>query len=353
MLLEGIFSAVTTPFYPDGSLYLRKLEQNVDRYSQAPLSGLVVLGSTGEAVLLDEEESRQVLKSAREAAAIDKVLLAGVGRESVQETLKLADYAAELEYDAVLVRTPHFYGPQLSREAVLNYFRMVADRSPLPVVIYTIPRFTHYELPVEMVGELALHPNIIGLKDSTGKVERITEIAEATAKVPKRSVTVTQFFEPLPTRALKAKVEGEDQNFVPSQALGSGATATAVAYPKEQKKTRVREVGFQVLSGSAHTVKVSLDAGASGAVLAFAACAPQACLEIYQAWRDHDMKLAEEKQQRIAVASQKVAGHLGIAGIKYACDLNGFYGGRPRLPLLPLTEDEKIEVEAQMACIKN
>jgi dihydrodipicolinate synthase/N-acetylneuraminate lyase len=100
-------------------------------------------------------------------------------------------------------------------------------------------------------------------------------------------------------------------------------------------------------------VKDSLDAGASGAVLAFAACAPQACLEIYQAWRDHDMKLAEEKQQRIVTSSQKVAGHLGIAGIKYACDLNGYYGGRPRLPLLPLTAEEKVAVEAQMAGLRN
>jgi dihydrodipicolinate synthase/N-acetylneuraminate lyase len=344
---------VTTPFYPDGSLYLRKLEQNVDRYSQAPLSGLVILGSTGEAILLDDDESQQVFKAAREAASDDKVLLAGIGRESVQETLKLAEYVASLEYDAVLVRTPHFYGPQLTREAVLNYFRMVADKSPLPVVIYTIPRFTHYELPVDMIAELALHPNIIGLKDSTGKVERVAQVVESTAKVPKRTVTVTQFFEALPARSLKSKVDETNQTFVPAQALGSGDAATAVAFPKEQRKTRIREVGFQVLAGSAHSVKESLDAGASGAVLAFAACAPQACLEIYQAWRDHDMKLAEEKQQRIVTPSQKVAGQLGIAGIKYACDLNGYYGGRPRLPLLPLTAEEKLAVEAQMAGLRN
>jgi dihydrodipicolinate synthase/N-acetylneuraminate lyase len=352
MLLEGVFTAVTTPFNADGSLYLRKLEHNVSRYCQAPLSGLVILGSTGEAVLLNDEESRSVFKTARESSTDDKVLLAGIGRESVQETLKLAEYAATLEYDAVLVRTPHFYGPQLNRPAVLNYFRMVADQSPLPVVIYTIPRFTHYELPVDMVAELAMHPNIIGLKDSTGKVERVSAIMAATDQVPKRTVTVTQFFEPLPVRALKTTKMDSEQTFVPLESLGTGETATAVAMPKEQRKTRVREVGFQILAGSAQTMKASLDAGASGAVLAFAACAPQACLEIYQAWREHDMTLSEEKQQRILSPAQKIATHLGVAGVKYACELNGYYGGRPRLPLLPLTEEEKIEVDALMVGMK-
>lgn len=354
MLLEGIFTALTTPFKQDGSLYVRKLEHNVARYSRAPLSGFIALGSTGEAVLLDDEESRQVLKTTREAAGDDKLLLAGIGRESVQETIKFAEYAATLEFDGVLVRTPHFYGPQLSREAVLTYYRTVADNSPLPVLIYTIPKFTHYELPVDMIAELAFHPNIVGLKDSTGKVERIAEVVKATESVPKRTVTVTPIFEAIPARSLKAKPDAnQEQTFVPVSSLGSGETATAVAYPAEQRKTRTREVGFQVLAGSAHTVKASLDAGASGAVLAFAACAPQACLEIYQAYKDRDMDLAEEKQQRIASSSLKVAGQYGIAGVKYACDLNGYYGGRPRLPLLPLTEDEKIEVEGLMASTKN
>ena len=166
MLLEGIFSAITTPFYPDARLYLRKLEHNVERYSRTPLSGLVVLGSTGEAVMLGDEETREVLRRTREAASSDKVLIAGVARESVSETLKLAEFAAEQNYDAVLVRTPNLYTPQMGNPAMLNYYRMVADASALPVILYNIPKFSKYELPVEVIVELAFHPNIIGLKDS-------------------------------------------------------------------------------------------------------------------------------------------------------------------------------------------
>jgi len=135
MLLEGIFAAITTPFYPDARLYLRKLEHNVERYSRTPLSGFVVLGSTGEAVMLGDEESREVLRTACDAAAADKVLIAGVARESVVETLRLADFAAERSYDAVLVRTPNFYTPQMGNAAILNYYRMVADASTLPVIL--------------------------------------------------------------------------------------------------------------------------------------------------------------------------------------------------------------------------
>src|ERR1700749_63068 len=151
MLLEGIFPAITTPFYPDGRLYLKKMEHNVDRYSRTPLAGLTILGSTGEAVMLSDEESRQVLRTAREAAAPEKVLIAGVAKESVAETVRLAEYAADQQYDAVLVRTPSFY-PYNSLD-MLTYYRAVADHSPLPVIIYSIPKFTKYEMPIELVAE--------------------------------------------------------------------------------------------------------------------------------------------------------------------------------------------------------
>src|SRR6185437_12700145 len=179
MLLEGIFPAITTPFYPDGRLYLKKLEHNVQRYSRTLVSGIVVLGSTGEAVMLSDDESRQVLRTAREAAAPEKVLLAGVARESVTETLRLAEFAAEQQYDAVLARTPGYYAPQTGKLEILSYYRALADRSPLPVVIYSIPKYTHYEIPVEVVAELAQHPNIIGIKDSSGSLERIAALVAA------------------------------------------------------------------------------------------------------------------------------------------------------------------------------
>jgi 4-hydroxy-2-oxoglutarate aldolase len=352
MLLEGIFPAITTPFYPDGRLYFRKLEHNIDRYSHTPVAGIVVLGSTGEAAMLSDDESREVLRIARAAAFPDKVLIAGIARESVAETLRLAEFAAAEQYDAVLLRTPGYYTPR--PDQMLTYFRMVADRSPLPVVLYNIPKFTHYDLPVELVAELALHPNIIGLKDSTGSVVRIDAVVVATSAVAKRTVAVTQIFEAVTGRMLADLTPAEGtSNFVPAGELGSGATALAVAPPRPALKTRTRQVGFQVLAGSAAHLVQSLEAGATGAVLAMAAPAPQACIEAYTAWKEKDPSLAEEKQHRLIAASKRISGELGIAGIKYACDLNGLYGGNPRLPLLPLTGAERNEVATLMADLRN
>ncbi len=352
MLLEGIFPAVTTPFYPDGRLYIRKLEHNVDRYSRTPVAGLAVLGSTGEAVMLSDEESRTVLCVARESAAAEKVLLAGVARESLVETLRLAEFAAEQQYDAVLVRTPHYYGPQMGRAEMLTYYRALADRSALPVVLYSIPKFTHYDLPVDVIAELAQHPNIIGLKESSGNVERIAEIVAATRGAARREFLVTQTFTAFTNRML-LDMPLPAGSFVSAETLG-GAAAVAVAPPlPKAKAARKKEVGFQVLSGSAHNLLEAVEAGASGGVLALAACAPQACQEIYTAWKENDPRIAREKQQRVVEASRLVGSKLGIPGIKHACDLNGYYGGRPRIPLLPLNAEQQSEVASVMADLRN
>jgi 4-hydroxy-2-oxoglutarate aldolase len=355
MLLEGIFAPVTTPFYPDERIYFKKLEFNVGRLSLTPLAGLVVLGSTGEAVALDDSETREVLRVAIGAAAEDKVLVAGIGRESVKATVELAEVAAGLGYDAVLVRNPCYYRPQLTPGALLHYFRLVADRSPLPVVLYSIPKFTNAEIPLEVVAELAQHSNIIGLKESSGSVERVREVVQATRLAPRRTVTVTPVFEAVTGRMLAAKPPAPG-NFISAEGLAGGAdggVALAAAPPVPARKTRTREVGFQVLTGSTNTLKESLDAGASGAILAFAVCAPQACQEIYTAWKEHDDRLAVEKQQRIIEASNFIAGKLGIAGLKYACDFNGYFGGKARAPLLPLTSEIQAEIERLLARIRN
>jgi dihydrodipicolinate synthase/N-acetylneuraminate lyase len=351
MLIEGVFAAVTTPFYSDERVYFRKLEANMARYSRTLLSGMVVLGSTGEAVLLDDADSRDVLRVAADAAAPDKVLIAGVSRESVKATVELAEAAARLQYDAVLVRTPSYYSSQMSAAAVLNYFRSVADRSPLPVMLYNIPKFVPYQIPVEVVAELAQHANIIGIKDSSGSVERIRATVEATQGAPRRTATVTPVFEAVTARMLTPKSDSSG-SFVSAGDLASGS-AVAVAAPVAAPKTRIKEVGFQVLGGSAGTLLESLQNGAAGAILAFAACAPQACQEVYFAWKDHDLRLAEEKQQRIDGPSRRIVGQLGIGGVKYACDFNGYYGGRPRSPLLAVTAQEKAEIEGLLAGIRN
>jgi 4-hydroxy-2-oxoglutarate aldolase len=352
MLIEGVFAAVPTPFYPDEKIYFRKLEANVSRYSRSLLSGMVVLGSTGEAVALNDDESRHVLKTVSEAAAPDKVLIAGVGRESVKATVEMAEAAAKYNFDAVLVRTPTYYAPQMTRAAVLHHFRSVADRSPLPVLLYHIPKFVPYDFPVEVVAELAQHPNIIGIKDSSGEVGRIRSMVELTRSAPRRTTTVTQVFEAVTGRMLAVQQEPEAA-LVSISGVDPAVAVASAAPPAPAIKTRTKEVGFQVLSGSAGTLFEALEAGASGAILAFAACAPQACTEIYLAWKDHDPKLAREKQERIAGPGQRIAGQLGLNGVKAACDFIGYYGGRARAPLIPLTAEERAEVEALLAPIRN
>jgi dihydrodipicolinate synthase/N-acetylneuraminate lyase len=351
MYIEGIFAAATTPFYPDERVYFRKLEANVARYSRSLLAGIVVLGSTGEAIELNDAESREVLKVAAEAATAEKVLIAGVGRESVRATVELAEAAAEASYDAVLVRTPTYYSPAMSEAAVLNYFRSVADRSALPVILYNIPRFAPYNIPVPVVAELAQHPNIIGIKDSTGNLEQVRALIEATQNAPRRTVPVTAVFEPVTGRMLAPKLEPEN-GFVPLGELSSGGPLTVVQSPV-LPKMRTKEIGFQVLTGTVTSLLEALEAGAAGAVLAFAACAPQACQEVYFAWKDHDLELARAKQQRIAGPSQRIVSQLGISGVKYACDFNGYFGGKARMPLLPLHAEQKTEVEGLLTEIRN
>ncbi|HZQ92973.1 MAG TPA: dihydrodipicolinate synthase family protein [Terriglobales bacterium] len=351
MFLHGIFPPLTTPFDRDGAFYPKKLEHNVALYSRTPVAGMVILGSTGEAVMLNDDEYRQVLRVAREAAEPEKVLLAGTGVESARNTLLLIEYAAKLGYDAALVRTPHFYRPSMKPENLLAYYRTVADRSPLPVVLYSVPPFTAYDLPVEVVAQLAEHRNIIGIKESSGNVEKVRALVEATRHV-KRSAEVTDVFLAVTGRMKAAPANGGSGDLIsPAALVGASPPAAVATAPK--LKTRSKEVGFQVLVGSAHTLLPSLEAGGVGAVLAFASAAPTACYEVYTAFKEGNAVLAREKQERITGPSKRVAAEFGIAGLKYAMELNGYYGGPPRLPLLPPTADVKAEIERLMANLKN
>ena len=366
MLLSGIFPPITTPFYPDGEVYYKKIESNVERYSRTPVAGIVVQGSTGEAILLSDQERRDVLKAALAAAAPNKVMIAGTGIESAAETLRLTEYAAELGYDAAMVRTPHYYKKQMLPANLLAFYRTVADRSALPVIIYNFPQATGYDIPAEIVIELAGHPNIIAIKESSGNLDKVKSMVEGTRHV-KRQATVTETFEAVTPRMIKAAAaESEKQ----SRELVSIAAVTATAaeaplHPSASApsssavtvvgklKTRQKEVGFQVMVGAAHQLEPSLGLGAVGAILAFACPAPMACYEIYAALKDGDAALAREKQERVRLAAQRVVGDLGVPGVKYAMDLNGYYGGPSRLPFLPLSGEQKSEIEKLMAGIKS
>ena len=286
------------------------------------------------------------------------------------ETLRLSEYAAELGYDVAMVRTPHYYKKQMQPANLLAFYRTVADRSPLPVIIYNFPQATGYDIPAELVIELAEHPNLIGIKESSGDVEKVRKMVEGTRHI-KRSATVTETFAAVTPRMLVA-ASGEAAELVPVTALAGVETSpvrqeharighsessvkpssSAVSFVGSLK-TRQKEVGFQVLVGAAQKLHASLDAGAVGAILAFACPAPTACYEIYAAWKENDAELARLKQERIVQAAQRVVGDLGVPGVKYGMDFNGYYGGPARLPFLPLTAELKAEIEQSLTDIRN
>jgi dihydrodipicolinate synthase/N-acetylneuraminate lyase len=371
MLLSGILPPITTPFYRDGQVYYKKLEHNVERYSRSPVAGIMVLGSSGEPLMLSDDEKRSVLKCAIGSAAPEKVMIAGTGAESAIETLRWTEYAAALGYDVAIVRTPHYYKQQMQPLNMLSFYRFVADRSPLPVVICNAPHTTGYDIAAEVVVELAGHPNVIGIKESSGSLDKLRTIAGGTRHIH-RAATVTERFEPVTGRMLKvdpnkpaaglsgppAGAAGSEAALVPAEALAASAnpnakpSSTAVQVIGKLR-TRQKDAGFQIMIGSAQQLHQSLQAGATGASLPFAGAAPGACFEIYAAYRDGDTHLAEQKQQRIAQAAARIVGELGIPGLKHAMDLNGYYGGTDRLPWLPLDAATKLEIERLMADIRS
>lgn len=287
MKLQGIFPALTTPFDYRGDLYRVKVFHNVERLNEVNLSGYLVGGSTGENALLTTEERLQTWRWVREARKEGRLLIAGTGAESVRETVALSNAAAEIGFDASLVLTPHYYPNTMKNpETQALFFRAVADQAKIPVLIYNMPGVTGYDLPVETIALLSEHPNIAGLKDSSGNVEKLA------------------------------------------------ATVKAV------------KPGFQVLGGSGVKFWPSLQAGAHGAVLAVADAVPYACVTIWEAFRTREYEAAADWQQRMERGATLVTAAYGVPGLKHAMDLNGFYGGPPRLPLVPPTPAARADIEA-------
>jgi 4-hydroxy-2-oxoglutarate aldolase len=350
MLLDGLQIPLTTPFYPDGRINLLKLEHNVARYSKTPTAGLVALSGFGEPGMLSDDETRQILRSVAGATAAEKVLVAGISRDSVAGTLELAESAAKFGYDALLVKRPSLSSGSHGREGkeLLTYFQAIADRAALPVVLYDASQ--EQLLPVEVVIELAGHPQIIGLVEGVGARERFEALSAGTTGV-KRQVAVTAVFAAV-TGRMRGRDEEAAKGLIAPGSLAGGA-AVMVAPAKTVAKTRTKLVGFQILSGRTAGMLEGLRTGAVGAMPGFAASAPQACYEVLAAWKDGDEGLAEEKQARLEQVAQRVEEELGVAGIRFGCDLNGYFGGMPRLPLLPLTGDERAEVEGLMQGLRN
>jgi 4-hydroxy-tetrahydrodipicolinate synthase len=286
MKLNGILAAITTPFDGEGTVAVDRLRENIARYNRVPLAGYVAVGSTGESVLLTRAEVEQVFSAVREAAAPGRILVAGTGSESTPETISRNKAAANLGFDGVLVKTPSFYKSALNADTLAEHYVRVADASKLPVILYSIPQLTGVALEADLVARLAEHPNIIGIKESSGNVQRVGEIIAA---VPE---------------------------------------------------------GFQVVVGSADTLYASLLLGAVGGVLALADCLPELCIELYRAVAADQRASARGLNRRILPASKKIVRQLGIAGLKCAMDYRGYYGGPVRGPLVPISAAQKREVEA-------
>jgi 4-hydroxy-2-oxoglutarate aldolase len=339
MLIDGIHIPLTVPFRRDGESYLRKLEYNVGRYSLTPAAGLVAL--TGEGAALSDEETVEALRVIGGAAGREKVLVAAIAKESVRGALMIAEEAAVAGFDAALLAAP----AGLTGDEVRVFFGAVADRSPLPVMLRG--------LAVEMVGELARHSNVIGMYDAGLTVERYRAIVEATKGVS-REVVVTMVFAPVTRRMVVRggrEVEESDGGLVSAVALAGGAAVAVAAEPAI--KTRVKKVGFQVMAeGSARGLVELLEAGVAGAMPGLSACAPQGVYEAYAAFKDGDRALAAEKEERLMEADRVVL-EMGFAGVKYGCDLNGYFGGAPRLPRLALDAEGRARVERVLAGIRN
>ncbi|HEY4355083.1 MAG TPA: dihydrodipicolinate synthase family protein [Acidobacteriaceae bacterium] len=348
MLIEGLHVPLALPFYRDGQSYLRKLEHNVARYSLTPASALVALAPGGEASSLSDAETAEALRAIGAAAAKEKVLVAGIERDSVHGALALAEQAAAAHFDAVLLASPRNVETlrrESGVEAILLFFSAVADASPLPVMLWK-----DAGLSLDAVASLSRHPNVIGMYDPALTLESLAAAAEATRDV-QREVTVTTVFTPVTGRMLVQEHEGA-ATFVSADALGGGA-AVAVAPPRSAVKTRTKVVGFQIVgAGNAAGMLSLLQAGAAGVMPPLATCAPQGCHEVLAAFKDGDPALAAEKAVRLEAADALMQ-ELGVAGLKYGCDLNGYFGGHPRLPRLPLTAERRLRVDAALKELRN
>ncbi len=275
----GIYTPIATPFRDDGTVDERALAANVSRWMTTPLTGLVVLGSNGEAASLEEAEADRVVEIVRAGVPSSRPLIAGTGRESTRGTIAATRRAAAAGADAALVRTPSFFKPQMTSDAFVRHFTEVADASPVPVLLYNVTLYTGVNLLPDAVERLALHPNIVGIKESGSD---IGQIAEYVARTP------------------------DD---------------------------------FTVLAGSATTLVHALCAGCDGAILALASLAPAECVSMATLVREKRLDEATALQRRLMPLARSVGTTYGVPGLKAALELKGYAGGPPRPPLRPVSSE--------------
>jgi 4-hydroxy-2-oxoglutarate aldolase len=281
--LHGIFPPITTPF-ENGKVAFDKLGTNVEKLSQTGITGIVVLGSNGEYVYLSEKEKREVIEAVVRAVPDNMPVIAGTACESAAETIRLTCDSAELGAHAALLTPPHYYGGKMTDEALSRFYMDVADNIPIPALLYNVPKFTHLNLTAGLVSQLSKHPNILGIKDSSGNVNLL------------------------------------------GQYLNNS------------------ESNFNVLVGTASVLFSGLALGCVGGIVALANVAPQACVKILESVNRGNFEKARRLQLQMLPVNNAVTLTYGISGLKAAMDMLDYFGGDPRLPLLPATEQERTEI---------
>jgi 4-hydroxy-2-oxoglutarate aldolase len=287
--LHGVFTPIVTPFDEEGRVAHGKMAFNLDRWNQTGLKGYIVLGSNGEWVFISESERREVLKTARQAIPEDKLMIAGTSAESTVHTIRLTEEAAATGAEAAIIVNPSYYKSQMKPPVLANYYQTVADESPIPIVIYNLPPATGMDLPAGLLVELSSHPNIIGVKDTGGNIAKMGETL------------------------------------------------------------RRADPSFQVLSGSANFFYPSQAIGVSGGILALANIAPEAAVALFELFHQGRIDEGRELHLRMLPVNLAVTSKWGVSGLKAAMDMLGYYGGPPRLPLLPLDEERQRELRAILA----
>lgn len=277
MNLNGILAPVVTPFRADGEVDEGGFARNVRAHLAAGLVGIVVAGSTGEAALLDDNERNGLVDTARHEVPPDRTLIVGTGAESTRAALARTMAAAERGADGVLVVAPHYYANSMTADALLAHYERIADASPVPVLLYTIPKYMHFALPADVVARLAKHENIVGMKDSSGDATLLT------------------------------------------------------GYLASQSDT------FRVLTGSGVFFADALAMGAHGGILAVSLFAPARSLDVWHASADGDADAVQRAQAALTPVAGQIVSTLGVAGVKAALDHVGLSGGNPRPPLRPLS----------------
>lgn len=281
-ILKGIYPPLTSPFIDD-EVSLDNLVLNLLRYENKLLSGYVLFGSNGESAFLTRDEKLQIVAKVQEHTK--RTLIAGTGSDSIKETISLTNDAAERGANYALIITPSFFKSEMKHHNFLNYYTRIADSIMIPLIIYNVPKFTNVNIETETIIELSSHPNIIGLKDSTENPSRISEIA--------------------------ANVDSE----------------------------------FKLIVGTASVLYNGLTSGAKAGILALANIAPDQCLQIYNLIREKNFEKALEIQNRMIPVNKAVTTKFGVAGLKAAMDFLGYFGGKPRIPLEPLSEAQLIELK--------